>query len=180
VQESSCVEEGKAIMTSFVSPDFPRTHGGLTRMTDGLSAVHSLTSRANSSKGTAAALVAGGVAAAIVVADQIVSAWADGHLLLAWIAMWAIVFALLAVFSEAIRTWPTRLQGAIGAYLLARREAAADARTWSAAVADPRLMAELDIARTRAEQSAQARGETLPQWPFARHTTRHLLPLRWN
>jgi len=167
-------------MTSFVSPDFPRTHGGLARMTDGLSAVQALTAKANGAKGLAGALVAGGVAAAIVVADQLVNSLVDGDLLLAWIGMWAVVFALLALFSEAIRAWPSRLQNAIATRLQARREAAADDRTWSAAIADPRLMAELDIARTRAEEQAQARGETLPQWPFVRRSTSHLLPLRWN
>lgn len=153
-------------MTSFVSPDFPRNHGGLTRMGDGLSTVLSFATRIRSAKGLASVLVAGGVAAAIVVADQIVTAWADGHLLLAWIAMWAIVFALLALFSDSIRTWPTRLSADIDARWLAYGQAAEHARTWAAAQGDPRLMADLQIARMRAEQAAQERGETPPHWPF--------------
>ena len=154
-------------MTSFVSPDFPRDHVGLARMTDGFSAVQSLTAKADGAKGLAGALVAGGVAAAIVVAEQIVNAWADGHLLLAWIAMWAVVFALLAVFSDTIRGWPTRLNAQMHKRALARREAAADERTWAAAVADPRLMVELQVAKMRAEQAAVERGEAPPRWPFA-------------
>ena len=154
-------------MTSFVSPDFPRKHGGQTRMSDGLSTVQSFATRIRSAQGLASVLVAGGVAAAIVVADQIVAAWADGHLLLAWIAMWAIVFALLALFSDTIRTWPTRLSVAIDARLLAYSEAAAQARTWAAAQADPRLMADLLQAKMRADQAAQARGDAPPHWPFA-------------
>ena len=152
-------------MTSFVSPDYPSQHGGLTRMRDGLSTVQSLANQIRSAKGLAGVLVAGGVAAAIVVADQIVTAWADGHLLLAWIAMWAVVFSLLALFSDTIRTWPSRLSAGIDARLLASSEAAAQARTWAAAQADPRLMADLQIAKMRAEQTAQERGEAPPYWP---------------
>lgn len=153
-------------MTHFVSPDFPRTHGGLTRMREGLSNAQALLGQARSAKGLAGALVTGGVAAAIVVADQIVTAWADGHLLLAWIAMWAIVFALLALFSDTIRTWPSRLGAGIDARLLAYNEAASLARTWAAAKADPRLMADLQLAKMRADQAAQERGEAPPYWPF--------------
>lgn len=153
-------------MTNLVSPDFPSQHGGLTRMTDGMSNVQSFATRIRSAKGLAGVLVAGGVAAAIVVADQIVTAWADGHLLLAWIAMWAIVFALLALFSDAIRTWPSRLSADIDARLLAYNEAAELARTWAAAKADPRLMAELQMAKARADQTALDRGEKPPHWPF--------------
>jgi len=153
-------------MTSFVSPDFPRKHAGLTRMLDGLSTVQFFATRICSAKGLAGVWVAGGVAAAIVVADQIVTAWADGHLLLAWIAMWIIVFTLLALFSDAIRTWPTRLSADIDARLLAYSEAADQARTWAAAQADPRLMADLQLARMRADQAAHERGEARPHWPF--------------
>lgn len=155
-------------MTSFVSPDFPSDHGGLTRMAKGFATAQSMASNVNGAKGMAGALVAGGLAAAIVVADQIVSAWADGHLLLAWIAMWAIVFTLLAMFSDVIRNWSGHLQGSMQARLVARREAAADERMWSAALGDPRLMADLDIARLRAEQEALDRGIERPHWPFVK------------
>lgn len=161
-------------MTSFVSPDFPSAHDGLTRMARGLAAAQSLASRVNGAKGLAGALVAGGLAAAIVVADQVVSAWADGHLLLAWIAMWAIVFVLLAVFSDVIRNWSGHLRTDLQARLAARRETASDERTWTAALGDPRLMAELDIARLRAEQDAIDRGVEPPHWPFAKPAAFHL------
>ncbi len=156
-------------MTSFVSPDFPREHGGLIRMRDGLSAARSLASQIHSTKGLASILVAGGVAAAIVVADQIVAAWADGHLLLAWIVMWTIVFALLALFSDAIRSWPTRLGAGIDARLLAYSQAAEDARTWAAAQADHRLMAELQHAKMRADKAARERVEATPPMASTAH-----------
>ena len=161
-------------MTSFVSPDFPSAHGGLIRMANGLDSAQSLISKVNSAKGMAGALVVGGLAAAIVVAEQVVSAWADRHLLLAWIALWAIVFALLTVFSGVIRNWSGQLRADLQTRLAARREAASDRRTWSAALGDPRLMAELDIAHLRAEQDAIDRGVELPQRPFAKPAALHL------
>lgn len=153
-------------MTSFVSPEISPKHGGLTRMCDGLSTAQSFATRIRGAKGLAGVLVAGGVAAAIVVADQIVTAWADGHLLLAWIAMWVIVFTLLALFSDSIRTWPARLGSAIDARFLAYSQAADLARTWSAAQADHRLMAELQMAKMFADDAARERGEAPPYWPF--------------
>ncbi len=154
-------------MTRFITPNFPQNHHGLKRIGDQMSAVQAFTARIRSAKGMAGALIAGGVAAAIVVAEQIVTAWADGHLLLAWIAMWAIVFALLALFSDTIRTWPTRLRSGIDTRLLAYNEAAEQARTWAAAQADHRLMAELQQAKMRADEAARERGEAPPHWPFA-------------
>ena len=158
-------------MTSFVTPDFPRKHAGLTRISDGLSTVQSFSAKIRSAKGLASGLVAGGVAAVIVVADQIVTAWADGHLLLAWIAMWAIVFALLALFSDTIRTWPTRLGAEIDARLLAYREAAEQAHTCAAAQADHRLIGELQLAKMRADDAARERGEAPPMMAAAPRTS---------
>ena len=116
-------------MTHIVSADFPQSHGGWDRMSDGMSLVAQLWRELRGSKGLQAALVTGGLAAVIVVANQIVDAWADGHLLLAWIAMWAIVFALLALFSDVIRTWPARLRAAIVRRWKAWSDADEDART---------------------------------------------------
>ena len=148
-------------MTSFVSPDFPSAHGGLIRMANGLDSAQSLISKVNSAKGMAGALVVGGLAAAIVVAEQVVNAWADGHLLLAWIALWAIVFALLTVFSGVIRNWSGQLRADLQTRLAARREAASDRRTWSAALGDPRQrhhLAHQGDGRTRHRSPARRTG----------------------
>jgi len=167
-------------MTRFIQPEFPRVHGGAVRLAGALERVQNAVSRLCSAAGMASVLVAGGLAAVIVVAEQVVSAWADGHLLAAWIALWAIVFVLLAVFSDAIRDWPMQWQ----ARLQTRREAAldrvADERTWAAAVADPRLMAELDCALQRTQQEAQDNGRPMPKWPFAGARTRTASLARWG
>lgn len=150
-------------MNQIAQPDFSTSHGGVTRMANAFSDLGRLTAQARSTKGVAGVLVAGGVSAVIVVAEQIVSAWADGHLLLAWIAMWVIVFALLAVFSDAVRGWPESLRQRFAQWRAAAARRAEDDRTWEAAQADPRLMAELQFALIRAEQEAAQTASAQPE-----------------
>ena len=159
-------------MTSFVQSEFPRVHGGANRFAGALERAHTALARVRSPAGMASVLVAGGLAAVIVVAEQVVSAWTDGHLLVAWIAMWVIVFSLLALYSDAIRSWPAQWQSHLQARRQAARIRAADERTWSAAMADPRLMAELDNALLRAQQEAQEKGQPMPRWHFSSRRAR--------
>lgn len=167
-------------MTTFVQPDFPHVHGGANRLTGALERTQASLSRLGSPKVLATILLTGGLSAVIVVAEQVVTALTDGHLLLAWVAMWLIVFGLLAMFSDAIRAWPTQLQ----AHLATRKRATArrteDERTWAAAVSDPRLMAELDSALLRAQRDALANGQEMPYWPFAGMRTTKTMPMRWS
>jgi hypothetical protein len=93
--------------------------------------------------------------------------------------MWVIVFGLFlfVAFSDAFRAWPVRWQ----AQWQARRQASAareaDERTWAAAVADPRLMAELDCALLRAQNEAETNGQAMPVSPFAGTRTRDTSPV---
>lgn len=151
-------------MTSFVQPEYPRVHAGAVRFANAMGRAQAALSRLRSPAGMASLLIAGGVAAVIVVAEQVVSAWADGHLLVAWIAMWVIVFGLLAIFSDAIRAWPAQWQAHLQVRRQAARTRADDEQTWEAAQADPRLMAELDHALLRAQHQAQANGLPMPKW----------------
>jgi hypothetical protein len=167
-------------MTSFVQPEFPRVHGGAVRFAGAMDRLQTAISHLRSPAGMAGVLIAGGLAAAIVVAEQVVNAWADGHLLAAWIAMWVIVFALLAGFSDAIRAWPVQWQARLQARRQAAAERAADERTWSAAMADPRLMAELDCALLRAQAQAQAKGEPMPHTPFVAARRLEAAQVRWG
>ena len=158
-------------MNHFAHTDYSATHGGAQRLTNFFDTLRRFAARLPGAKGLPGVLVVGGVSAAIVVADQIVSAWADGHLLLAWVAMWVVVFALLAVFSDAIRAWPTALRQRIAVSARAFAQQAEDERTWAVAQSDPRLMAELQCALTRAQQQAEAAGAQPPHWPFANMPT---------
>lgn len=107
-------------------------------------------------RGLAALLLAGAASALLVAADQLVSIWADGELMLAWLALWAMVFASYVLFADQLRQWPQLLAETIDHHLLQYRERAADARMWAVAQSDPRIMAELDAAALRAETAAVA------------------------
>jgi hypothetical protein len=104
------------------------------------------------SRGLAGMLLAAAVAALVVVADQLVSTWADGHLFLAWVAMWAVVFASMAVFTGAARRLSQRLVRALDAWARERAEARAEARFMDLAQRDPRMMAEFRRAQAQVQE----------------------------
>jgi hypothetical protein len=49
------------------------------------------------------------VAALMVVAEQLISTWADGHLLVVWVSLWMVVFAALALMTPSLRQIVTGL-----------------------------------------------------------------------
>jgi hypothetical protein len=100
-------------------------------------------------RGLAGMLLAAAVAALVVVADQLVSTWADGHLFLGWVAMWAVVFASMALFSGAARRVSQRLVRVLDAWARRRAEARAEARFMVLAQRDPRMVAEFRRAKAQ-------------------------------
>ncbi len=101
------------------------------------------------SQGLSAMLLAAMVSALIVVGAQLMNSWADGHLLVAWVALWLVGFAALAVFAGAAKRLATTTMTALNGWFAHLARARADARLWQAAQADPRVMAELTSAMTR-------------------------------
>lgn len=153
-------------MTSFVNPDYPKNHRGVARIEVAMAQVRQLGARFAGAKGWVSMLLAGAVAAFVVAADQLISTWTDGHLLMAWMALWALVFVAVALFAEATRGVSASLVARLDAWLLARAQRASDERVWAVAQSDPRFMADLQAARLRTETAALAAGEPLPAWPF--------------
>ncbi len=153
-------------MTSFVNPDYPTVHRGVARVESAVVALRRLRAGFEGAKGLVAMLLAGAISALVVVADQIVSSWTDGHLLMAWVLLWALVFAAVALFSEASRNWSVRAIAALEARGRAMARRAEDRKTWAVAQSDPRFMADLQAARLRAEGAAMEAGLPPPQWPF--------------
>ena len=107
--------------------------------------------RSIKARGLAALLLAAVVAAMVLVADHLVNTWADGHLFLAWVMMWVIVFAGFALFADTARVVARRTLAGLDQWAAARAQARAEERLWDIARADPRVMAELVQARTRDE-----------------------------
>lgn len=100
-------------------------------------------------RGLAAMLLAAVVAALVVVADRLISTWADGHLLLAWVVLWAVIFAGTALFAGAARRLASRAMVALDSWSQSVAAARAEARMWEIAKRDPRVMADLVQARQR-------------------------------
>lgn len=144
-------------MTSFVHTDFPTQHAGIARVEAAIESARELRKDFNGTKGLAAMLLAAVVAALLVVADQLIGTWADGHLLAAWVALWAVGFAALALFASTARNLARRLVAALDAWSERIAQARADERLWAIARTDPRIMADLQAAMSRqAAETPQA------------------------
>jgi len=133
-------------MTTFIQPNFPLRHAGVERIT---SAADTVRGGINSTKSLSAMLLAAMVSALVVVADQLMDTWAEGHLMLAWIALWVVAFAAVAIFAGAARKLASALVQALDAWSARVAQRRADERLWSSAKADPRIMADLNAAMSR-------------------------------
>lgn len=102
-------------------------------------------------RGLSALLLAALVSALVVVANQLIDTWADGHLLAAWTLMWAIVFTAIGLLAPAVKNG---VGWALATAIVVRRRAAtarSEAAFLATAQADPRVMAELHAAILRHE-----------------------------
>lgn len=136
-------------MTSFAHVQYPTEHPGVVRMERAGRNIRHLVKDASRSGATV--LLAAIVAALLVVANQVVDTWSEGHLLAAWIAMWAIAFASIALLATPAKGMAASLRTGFQRWTAARRQAAEDRALWQLAQTDSRVMADLQCAMTRAE-----------------------------
>jgi hypothetical protein len=137
-------------MTSFARVNYPTEHPGVARAERVAHSVRALVRRLDGTPATASMLLAAIVAALLVVANQVVDTWTEGHLLAAWIVMWTVAFASLAVFAGPVRRFSTDLQLWFKQRAVRRRQAAEDAKLWRVALTDQRVMADLSRAMSSA------------------------------
>ncbi len=104
------------------------------------------TTRASGGKGLAAMLLAAIVSALVVAADRVVDTFADGHLLLGWISIWALVFACLALFTHAADDVAARWSGLLDAWQARRAQRRSDSCLRALSENDPRIMADIQAA----------------------------------
>jgi hypothetical protein len=142
-------------MTSFVHVDHPTEHPGVVRAERVVENVKALAARFDSARATATLLLAAIVAALMVVANQVIDTWSDGHLLAAWIVMWAVAFAALGLMARPAKRLAFGLRSFMKGRAARHRQAAQDEKLWSIALTDARVMA--DIGRA---MSADASRET--------------------
>jgi hypothetical protein len=133
-------------MSTVFSPS-PSSVGLDTSSAD--SGTYRIPRRFDGSRSLAAMLLAAAVAALVVLADQMISTWADGHLFLGWVALWVVVFAGSVLFAGTARRVAQGTLRALDSWSRSLAEARAEARLWDLARTDPRLKAELLRARAR-------------------------------
>lgn len=109
----------------------------------------------NSARNLSILLLAAVVAALVVAADQLINVWADEQLFMAWVVLWVVVFAGMALFADTARSLARRLATSLDSWSQTLAEARAEARLWEAARSDRRLMSELIAARTRQSSEAE-------------------------
>lgn len=90
-------------------------------------------------RGLSALLLAAAVAALAVAADQVIETWIDGHLFLAWVALWAVVFVGSLMLTGTVRRMSARALAHLDHWAAARARAKAQARYAAIAQRDARL-----------------------------------------
>jgi hypothetical protein len=110
--------------------------------------------KVESSKTLAGLLLAAVLAALLVVADQLIDTWADGHLLAAWVALWTVAFAGLALLAPPLRKMSASLASAYARSAAIAKQRRAEEMMWEYARRDPRIMAELQHAWMRDHSEA--------------------------
>jgi hypothetical protein len=128
-----------SIMRSTTS-SYPFEHRGIRRVAQGLSTLKASVS------GTV--LLTAVVGALMVVLNQLVDSWPEGHLLAAWALLWVVAFVGLVLLSSRVRRVLTVVRSGLRAWNDSRKQAAVDERTWKAALQDARLMADISRAMT--------------------------------
>jgi hypothetical protein len=97
-------------------------------------------------------LLAAGMAALLVTADQVINSWTDGHILAAWVALWTVTFAALAILATPLSKMSNTGAAWINIQLQARKARIEEAQMWEMARQDPRVMADIRMAWARQTQ----------------------------
>jgi hypothetical protein len=137
-------------MTSFVHVDYPTQHPGVVRAENAIAALKNAAAGFDGARGAASLMLAAVVAALLVVANQVIDTWGDGHLLAAWMVLWVVAFAAIALLATPARRVSVALRSGYKAWMESRRQTAEDQRTWNAALQDARMMADLSRAMSAA------------------------------
>lgn len=136
-------------MTSFVHSSYPKTHPGVSRITRVLSSLKGLVVRADNARTIAIVLLSAIVSTLLVIVNQVIDTYTDGHLMAAWIFMWLLTFSAIALLATPIRRSVQGFKPAFNQWMRARKERANDQKMWEVALNDPRVMAEIERARSQ-------------------------------
>ncbi len=130
-------------MSKFVHIDYPASHAGVERVENAVSFFKGRKAKFDGSRMLAAMLVTALVAALLVVANQVIETITDGHLFAAWIGLWALGFAAMALLMDPALGLVRQLRSGLAQWALARRTTQQDAAFWALAASDHRVMADI-------------------------------------
>jgi len=142
-------------MTSFVNIKYSTQHPGVARVESAIDAAKQLRQGFSGTRGLATLLLSAMAAAVMVVAYQVMDSVTEGHLLVMWMALWAVAFAALALFAGTARNLAARLKAGLDSWSRSLAEARADQRLWAMAKTDARVMADLQAAMLREDIKAE-------------------------
>ncbi|MEO8388482.1 hypothetical protein [Polaromonas sp.] len=154
-------------MTSFVNIKHSTQHPGVVRAESAFGAARQLVHAFSGTRGLATLLLSAIAAAVMVVAYQVMDSVTEGHLLVMWIGLWAVAFAVLAIFASAARNAAISLKAGLDGWSRSLAEARADQRLWQAAKNDPRVMADLQMALLRAQADVEVAADVAVASPAA-------------
>lgn len=103
-----------------------------------------------SSRTLAGMLLAATLSVILVVADKLIESWVDGDTLLGWASLWMAVFVTMALFAPTLRRWSGHAARKLAASHAAARQRQEEAALWEIARHDPRILAEIRCAQSRA------------------------------
>lgn len=146
-------------MTSFVQPTYPTHHQGVERAEHAAENVSHAVHQFTGARGLATFVLAAIVSALLFAANQLMETWADGHLMAAWIILWAVAFAVLAILATPIRNTVRQVKAFDGSAMYAawsarRKARLSDEKMWNYARQDNRLMADITRALADSDEAA--------------------------
>jgi hypothetical protein len=143
-------------MSTFINIQHPQEHPGVKRAEAAVEGALRLRQRWSAFSGLVALLLTAVVAAVLVVAYQVMDSVVEGHLLVLWMALWAVAFAGMALYSGTVRSVVARGKSVLDSWAHGQAKARADERLWVIAKRDSRVMADLHSAITRQQSLAEA------------------------
>ena len=140
-------------MTSFVHLEYSTQHPGVARMESAIDSAQKVKRHFSGPRGLSTLLLSAVAAAVMVVAYQVMDSMADGHLLVLWIGLWAVAFATLAICASTARAVAGRLKASLDGWSRNVAAKRADERLWTIAKTDARVMADLQCAISRGDET---------------------------
>lgn len=114
---------------------------------------HARFARPGMTRPLAAMLLAAAVAALAVVAERWVDRWTDGHLLAAWLVVWAVVSVAILLIAGTARRIALRTLSGLAHWAYERQQARTRARLLELVGGDERLLADISLVADRTAAS---------------------------